>query len=277
MRKVFKKFSKTTGLHQVAASIQDQRRNLLRQLGMGSKEFKFNSELSFPIDIAARGAFRMFSDNDPDMRLEMECFIQLSKGKKCLLDIGSLFGIFSLTFTAINENGKAFAIEPSPKCYKTLGHNSKLNSDKPIYLSNIALGSEKGILDMHYEWVHLIANHENLETPRLQVEMTTLDHFVESSKIRPDIIKIDVDGYEGSVIAGAKNFLNNHDPLIFLELHGEWIQRYAYSSTSIAESLIAHNYHFFDLNLKSIEDFESAFAVFANRIICTKDPDIIKA
>lgn len=219
----------------------------------------------------------MFSSNDPAMKLEMQHFIQLSKGRKCLLDIGSLFGIFSLAFTATNKNGKAYAIEPSPKCYKTLRLNSTLNSDKKIHTSNIALGSENRTLKMHYEWVHLIANHDNSDPQAIQVEMSTLDQFVESKNINPDIIKIDVDGYEGPVIAGAKNFLDRHDPLIFLELHGEWINRYDYSSTSIAQSLIDQGYHFFDLNLKPIEDYQNAFAVFANRIICTKDPDIIKA
>jgi len=275
MRKSFKKISKTIGLHHIAASIQEQRRNFLRQLGRGSKDFQLTNDISFPIDIAAKRAFQMFTDNDPDMRLEIERFVQLVRGKKCLLDIGSLFGIFSLTFTTLNQNGKSFAIEPSPKCFKVLKLNRKLNLDKDINPINLALGSKNGQLDMHYEWVHLIANHKNPERQSIQVEMTTLDQFVDSNKIKPDIIKIDVDGYEGPVISGGHNFLSKSDPIIFLELHGDWIMRYGHTPNSIANTLKEYGYHFLDLDLQPITNEQLTFSIFANRIICVKNSDRI--
>ncbi len=275
MRKSFKKISKTIGLHHIAASIQEQRRNFLRQLGRGSKDFQLTNDISFPIDIAAKRAFQMFTDNDPDMRLEIERFVQLVRGKNCFLDIGSLYGIFSLTFTALNQNGKAFAIEPSPKCFKVLELNRKLNPDKDIIPINLALGPEQGQLDMHYEWIHLIANHNSPKQHPIQVEMITLDQFVESNEVKPDIIKIDVDGYEGPVIRGGHNFLSKSDPIIFLELHGEWIKRYSHTPDSIANTLKDYGYHFLDLDLQPIANEQVAFSIFANRIICVKNSDRI--
>ncbi len=246
----------------------------MRQMGLGAKGFKIDSKISFPIDIAARRAFRMFSEVDPDMRLEIERFVQLSKGKECFLDVGSLFGIFSLTFTSNNQESTAFAIEPSAKCFKVLEHNLALNKSKLIKATQLAFGQEQGVLDMHYEWVHLIANH-NMDAHGVQAKMTTIDQFVASQGIKPDIIKIDVDGYEGPVISGAKEFLSNYDPIIFLELHGEWIERYGHTPISIADTLKCHGYNFFDLHLKPIQNIEEVFSIFAKRIICTKDPNII--
>jgi hypothetical protein len=54
--------------------------------------------------------------------------------------------------------------------------------------------------------------------------------------IRPDIIKIDVEGAEGSVLEGAAGVLNSHKPLILLEIHS------IYGMLRTCEILRAANY-----------------------------------
>ena len=128
---------------------------------------------------------------------------------------------------------------------------------------------------MHYEWVHLIANYNGDTGTNIPVTMEKLDHLVASRGLKPDILKIDVDGYEGPVIEGGLKVLRNHNPIIFLELHGHWINRYGYSPQSVMEMFESCGYLFFDLDLHPIRKAEKAFSVFANRIICTKNPDSI--
>ena len=252
MRKLFKKFSKATRLHHFAAFIQEKRRQLLRNIGKGVVNFRLNDEISFKVDISARTPFRMFNEHDPDMQLEIQRFIELGRSKNCFLDIGSLHGIFSLSFCSINPTSAAYSIEPSPKGFDVLNRNATLNNTMNIHPVQIAFGAKEGQLKMHYEWIHLIANHNGNNSGH-SIPMTTLDHFIDLNGIIPDIIKIDVDGFEGDVISGARSFLKNHDPLIFLELHGEWIKRYNHLPLSIAHELQHHGYHFFDLNLCPIQ------------------------
>ena len=49
--------------------------------------------------------------------------------------------------------------------------------------------------------------------------LTSIDHFVSAGGIVPDVIKIDVDGYEGKVLRGGSRTFENHKPTIALELH----------------------------------------------------------
>jgi len=213
----------------------------------------------------------MFTRKNADMVSEMKAFLQEAKGKKCFLDIGSHYGIYSLTFTAINPNGIAYAIEPSIKCQKVLRRNLVLNPKLNIKPVPKALGSGKEPINMHYEWVHLIADSNGSPSSTLQIETITLDQLVASEGIKPDLIKIDVDGYEGPVIDGATDYLSKNDPIIFLELHGKWVERYDYTTNQLAEKLSSFGYQFFDLELKQVTNISEAFSEFANRLICVKN------
>ena len=241
-------------------------------MGLGTFFFETAQGTSFLIDISARRPFSMFTTRDAAMVREMSLFEKLCDGKKCFLDIGSLYGIFSLTFTSINPNSQAYAIEPSPKCIRIMHRNLLLNPGHSIVPIQKAFGDKKGLLKMHYEWVHAIADHADHPGGSLEVETGTLDNFIHSYNISPDIIKIDVDGYEGPVLAGARDFLKAHDPLLFLELHGAWTERYGISTNTIAHQLKEMGYRVYDLELNEINDVAKAFSIFASRFVCSKNP-----
>ena len=52
-------------------------------------------------------------------------------------------------------------------------------------------------------------------------DQISLDQYVAEKKISPDIIKIDVEGAEISVLAGARKTIKKFRPLIFLSVHPE--------------------------------------------------------
>jgi FkbM family methyltransferase len=53
----------------------------------------------------------------------------------------------------------------------------------------------------------------------LEVEMVTLDSLLERGTAKPDLVKIDVEGYENEVIAGAEHLLRDVGPTLIVELH----------------------------------------------------------
>jgi hypothetical protein len=82
---------------------------------------------------------------------------------------------------------------------------------KNVVLLNSAIGETD-------KTVHLQpgVNGHVCETGSVKVQQITLDSL---SHWRPDFIKIDVEGYEGVVLAGAGSILTGYLPTLFIELH----------------------------------------------------------
>jgi FkbM family methyltransferase len=57
------------------------------------------------------------------------------------------------------------------------------------------------------------------ELKRATVTVTSVDHFCKVNALAPDIIKVDVDGYEAKVVPGALQTLRAHRPFLLFELH----------------------------------------------------------
>jgi FkbM family methyltransferase len=73
--------------------------------------------------------------------------------------------------------------------------------------------------------------------------MTSVDHFAAAHAAPPDVIKIDVDGYEGRVLDGAAQTLARDKPFVLLELHKDKKLRYGVRRKDVAELLFRAGYH----------------------------------
>lgn len=68
------------------------------------------------------------------------------------------------------------------------------------------------------------ASASELNVQAIQVDVWSLDDFVAASRIRPNLIKIDVEGFELEVLCGASSILGEYRPILMLEVqpdHGE--------------------------------------------------------
>lgn len=72
--------------------------------------------------------------------------------------------------------------------------------------------------------------------------VTTLDRYCDDHGVAPELLKIDVDGYEGKVLRGARNMLRNAAPTILLELHKDEVQRDGISRTDVVDMLFDAGY-----------------------------------
>ncbi|MEQ8753394.1 MAG: FkbM family methyltransferase [Coleofasciculus sp. G1-WW12-02] len=66
-----------------------------------------------------------------------------------------------------------------------------------------------------------------------EVEIVSLDSYVQQHNIMPTVLKIDVEGYETEVLKGAKNILKSA-PKLEIEIHTEVLSR---QNTSVQEIL----------------------------------------
>lgn len=166
---------------------------------------------------------------------------------KVILDIGANIGNSSLFFASQNTSSKILSFEPHPGTYQRALENFRLNSFSNITLYNIGLGEEKAMLKL-YEvndnnpGMNRIVNKE-LEMPYKTVKVEKLDDFLSVNKVhKVDFIKIDVEGYEYSVLKGGEILIKNNHPLLFIELDDDNLKENDKSAKGLVELLVSFGY-----------------------------------
>lgn len=145
------------------------------------------------------------------------------------LDVGSHFGLWSVYAARIvGKTGKVFAFEPSP-AFAVLRENAALNS--PIQAFDIGLGAQNGeatFFDQGPASTGSFVNEVTKINERFQpsvpigskkVKICTLDSLVEELGVHPDLIKMDVEGFEFEVTRGGESVLQNLHPALLIEIH----------------------------------------------------------
>jgi FkbM family methyltransferase len=134
-------------------------------------------------------------------------------------DIGSNIGIYAL-LAASTGNADVFAFEPHPHTFSLLQENITLNSfGKCIQSLQTALGEEDGVVDFTDQpgsAVNHIAQATEGNQNRISVKLIRGDTYCLKHDIIPDVVKIDVEGYENSVLRGF-GFVLKDVKLIFVE------------------------------------------------------------
>lgn len=201
----------------------------------------------------AIGAMLCFKEGEPEasdtgpfgMVEEMKNFVAMTRDKKYLLDIGALYGVFSLVFTADREpdeeepQRRAVALEPSGEAMEVLRQQRQLNPDKNISALQIFAGEQVGRqVSCYKDWRHLVAGKGQGSTEEVVVTELPIDALFAC----PDVMKIDVEGYECAVLRGARKTIEANRPLIFLEVHGGSLEQHGESLETLWQIIADYGY-----------------------------------
>jgi FkbM family methyltransferase len=145
------------------------------------------------------------------------------------VDVGANDGYFSL-FAArrVGTTGGVVAIEPSTRERINLRRNLVRNGFENIRIVSAALGAAPGEADLQLaQSSHSGHNtlgrfaYDDVKAANVErVTLKTLDQVAKELGLsRIDFIKIDVEGAEASVVAGARSVLTSLRPLMLLEIN----------------------------------------------------------
>lgn len=132
------------------------------------------------------------------------------------LDIGANSGYFSVLMAdAVGTSGRVYSFEPVPVSRALLEKNIAANRLRQIEVVPAALSDREGTAELHLhpsnDGGHSLGTLDE-KGDTIQVNTDTLDHFIETRGIGPiAVIKIDVEGAEPLVFAGAQKLLSRPD------------------------------------------------------------------
>ena len=141
-------------------------------------------------------------------------------------DIGGYRGYMSGVF-ALAGAGRVITFEPLPENIVAVERLIELNPELPLNLAKLAIGDFQGSAPFSVMADPTMGKlgdspfqREARVLRRINVETARLDNLVASGAYpAPDVIKIDVEGAELSVLKGAATTLRKYHPAVLIEAH----------------------------------------------------------
>jgi FkbM family methyltransferase len=185
------------------------------------------------------------------------------------IDVGAFIGLISLGVNLFNKNNvNIHCFECNVDSFIKLKYNTKDYTNINIYnfglgskfmLGNVSISkynngisfikneySEENNREINYKCFESSENNNTFER-NIFFSIVKLDDIKYMFKKRVSVIKIDIEGYEKNFLQGAKQFIQEHKPYIFIEIFDEL-------KNEIFELLYNYNYHLIEHIQKSNEN-----------------------
>ncbi len=220
---------------------------------------------------------------EPEM---VKLFRALATDSEIILDIGANIGCTAILFATLSN--KVYAFEPSQTTFAFLKKNISKSGRKNVFPQNLGLGAEPGESTLTFAPSNrsggFVSNQTQASVGHTveKIVIRQLDEVVNSLNLqRIDFIKIDVEGFEGHVLRGARQTLSSNRPVVVLELN-HWCLN-AFQRTSIPD--------FFDFlrsifpvllavdgsNYMDLHDESESYSVMYHHILQMRFPNIVAA
>lgn len=151
---------------------------------------------------------------------EVSLFRQICTNGDVIVEIGANIGAHTLALAQlVGIYGRVYAFEPQRVIYQSLCANMALNSITNVECFQMAASSENGFIlipDIDYDREGNFGSFEiNQFKTGTKVPVVKLDDLLDIPRLK--LLKVDVEGMESEVIAGATNLIARCKPILYVE------------------------------------------------------------
>lgn len=167
------------------------------------------------------------------------------------LDVGANVGYYTISLGLKVQAGEVHAFEPAELNYHVLTLNTLTNRLSNVVVNKCAVGDDTQEVEFFVAqdggFSSTVDTGRRRILEKTRVGMVTLDSYCsEVGLSRVDFLKVDVEGAEPKVIAGARHLLSNSERrprLIMLELHEGMLRQFDSSLREMTAVMEAYGYH----------------------------------
>lgn len=173
------------------------------------------------------------------------------------IDVGAHMGYFSvLASQAVDSHGRVIAIEPSPRMYKRLLENLQSNSaTSNVRAVNMAVSNEAATVSLYSGPHHNLGLSTLVERrgfPKVaEVGAQPLLELISAEELADaNIVKIDVEGGEDTIIENLHDFLEQCPPraVIVLELSPQWWAETGKTPEDVLQPFYQAGFHAYEID-----------------------------
>jgi FkbM family methyltransferase len=185
---------------------------------------------------------KMAPQHEPEFLREFIQVITQTTSPMVIYDIGANMGFYSLVAASLSKSldreVSIFAFEPEPTIFDTLYDNIALNDFDNITPLLLAVGytsvenqNRLAVLTGKGGSTFIYNDSESRQGDKTRVApLVSLDVMFDQGEIPPpDLIKMDIEGYEFEALKGMKNLLSISNVQVFVEIHAEYLKNFGAS------------------------------------------------
>jgi FkbM family methyltransferase len=198
------------------------------------------------------------------------------------VDAGANEGLYTL-FGArrVGPQGRVLSVEPSTREFERLKSNVAANRLGNVLLVRAALSDRVGTAMLQVaenrhsgqntlgSFAYAIQLYEQSETDVIPLDVLCKRHGID----RIDVLKMDVEGAELSILRGATSMLRRHPPIILFELFNRSLHQQQASTQEVVDLLLALDYklYVFDEATARLVPFDGSSDASINVVAAPRD------
>jgi len=215
-----------------------------------NEEIRFRWSYVTPFHDPERRFFDYWGQDAPELRM----LWKILKPGMVFLDIGAYHGIYSLVAAKrLGEDGQIVAFEPSPEARQRLLTNLRCNGIHSVKVESEAISSGTSTATF-FEVVSGDTTRNGLRPPSSEdvvspvpVRTRSLDEYISETGLQGiDLVKLDVEGGELEVLAGATRVLKEFRPVFICEVLDAATKAWGYQAKDTVAKLQSFGYEWFE-------------------------------
>ena len=178
----------------------------------------------------------------------------INKGE-VFFDVGANVGGYTLTASRIvGDTGAVHAFEPSSRTYRLLLRNIQMNGAKNVTLNHVAVQERGGEVDLFVNRESGLTSLGKTDRGQVlgteRVSSVSLDEYARKHSLTDlDLLKVDVEGFEGHVLRGGKELIERASNLgIMCELADKNVRPLGLSITTVLDWVRDRGYEVWEID-----------------------------